>query len=110
MAKDGGFRHSDLTPLLDRFSAAAENIAYGRGAGTTAGLIHDAWMESDGHRANILAPNLDVMGIGVVCASDGTMWATQQFGRFPDSSKPAGFGSTPPKFPIVRSDAGSVAC
>ncbi|MFN8035601.1 MAG: CAP domain-containing protein [Acidimicrobiia bacterium] len=110
MAKDGGFRHSDLTPLLDRFTAAAENIAYARGAGTTAGLVHDAWMESDGHRANILAPNLDVIGIGVVCAPDGTMWATQQYGRFPASNKPSGFGSTPPKYPIVRSDPGTVSC
>ncbi|MCZ7528698.1 MAG: CAP domain-containing protein [Acidimicrobiia bacterium] len=63
MAGSGAFRHSDLNPLLVRFTAAAENIAYGRGA-VTSGRIHVAWMQSDGHRRNILAPNVDVLGIG----------------------------------------------
>ncbi|MFZ4585257.1 MAG: CAP domain-containing protein [Acidimicrobiia bacterium] len=104
-----GFRHSNLGPLLDRFYAAAENIAWG-GDGATSGQIHYAWMRSDGHRANLLAPNLDVVGIGVYCTPDGQLWATQQFGRLPNSPNPPGFGSTPPVEPIARPTTDGLSC
>jgi uncharacterized protein YkwD len=42
----------------------AENIAWGeRGAGTPKAIM-DAWMNSDGHRANILNRDLEQVGIG----------------------------------------------
>lgn len=100
-----GFRHSDIHPLLDRFDAAAENI--GKGArGTTAGDMHTAWMRSDDHRHDLLAPNLDRVGVGVVCAPDGTMWATEQFG----STTSGDFGALPPVDPITRADRGMLTC
>jgi len=109
MQASNSFRHSNLNPLLGTYSAAAENIARG-GRGVTAGAVHLAWMKSDGHRHNILAPNLDVIGIGVYCAPDGSLWATQQFGRLQGSSRPSGFGSVPPTDPIVRPDTGGATC
>jgi uncharacterized protein YkwD len=100
-----GFRHSDIHPLLDRFVAAAENI--GKGArGTTAGDMHVAWMRSDDHRHDVLAPNLDRIGIGVVCAPDGTMWATEHFG----STTSGDFGPLPPVDPIARPERGTLTC
>ena len=100
-----GFRHSDIHPLLGRFVAAAENIGTGD-HGTTAGDMHVAWMRSDGHRHDLLAPNLDRVGIGVVCAPDGTMWATEQFG----STRSGSFGALPPVDPIARADRGTLTC
>ena len=38
----------------------------------------DGWMASDGHRANILSPNYDRSGIGVVIVG-GSAYATQVF-------------------------------
>ena len=52
----------------------AENIAVGQ---QNAEDVMDAWMNSDGHRANIL--NCDLKTIGVGLAEDGMYW-TQDFG------------------------------
>ncbi len=100
-----GLRHSDLHPLLAHFVAVAENIGNGP-PGTTAGALHVAWMRSDSHRHDVLAPNLERIGIGVVCAPDGTIWATQEFG----STHSGSFGPLPAREPVARRDTGSVSC
>ncbi|MFF2876776.1 CAP domain-containing protein [Gottfriedia sp. NPDC057991] len=48
-----------------------ENIAHGQ---TTANEVMTDWMNSTGHRANIMSPNFKQLGVGKV----GTYW-TQQF-------------------------------
>jgi len=100
--------HSDLSPLLGRFTAAAENIGWTRGG--AAGLIHTSWMQSDGHRHNMLAPNVDVVGIAVYCAPDGQMWVTETFGRTPGSWTPSGFGALPPLAPIANPRTDGPTC
>jgi uncharacterized protein YkwD len=100
-----GLHHSDLHPLLARFVGVAENIGTGP-PGTTAGALHLAWMRSDPHRHDLLAPNVDRIGIGVVCGADGTMWATQEFG----STQSGDFGPQPAVEPIARPDAGVLTC
>ncbi|MEU1279576.1 CAP domain-containing protein [Streptomyces sp. NPDC005805] len=57
-------------------SLGAENIARGQ---ADAGAVMNAWMESDGHRANILNCDFTTMGIGVH-EGDGGPWWTQNFG------------------------------
>ncbi len=101
-----GFRHSDLNLLLAGLSNVGENIAWGRGSGFTTSNIHVSWMRSDGHRQNILSPAYDVVGIGVFTSLDGTMWATEQFGRTVGATTPTSFGPIPPADPIVRTDPG----
>src|SRR5829696_6997535 len=46
--------------------AIGENLAWGTGALATPGSIMQAWMNSPGHRANILNPEYVEIGIGVV--------------------------------------------
>jgi uncharacterized protein YkwD len=105
-----GFRHSQITRLFaGRFDVVAENIAWASGSGVTAGVIHLNWMHSSGHRENILGNGLDAIGIGVYCAADGTMWATQNFGRFVTSGPPVAL-SPVAENPIARSDRGSATC
>ena len=105
-----GFRHSDLSRLFHgQYNYVGENIAWANGAGATAGLIHLMWMQSSGHRENLLAPAFDVIGIGVFCAPDGTLWATQNFGRSNALGAAPAF-TIPPQNPIVRPDAGSASC
>ena len=52
-----------------------ENLAWGTGALATPGAIMQAWMNSPGHRENILNPDFREIGIGVVAgnpaAADG---------------------------------------
>src|SRR5579862_6924677 len=59
-----------------RFSVVAENVAIGPDAST----IHTAWMRSPGHRANILRPEINALGIAVV-QGDGGLFAVQDFAQ-----------------------------
>ncbi|MER5180075.1 CAP domain-containing protein [Streptomyces sp. NPDC002896] len=84
MAQRGFFSHTDPdgdTPW-DRAEAVGisdlggENIARGQ---ANAQSVMDAWMNSPGHRANILNCEYKTMGVGTVFGSDGPWW-TQDFG------------------------------
>ena len=59
-----------------------ENIAWGEGPLSTPASIVDAWMHSEGHRANILNCGFHVIGIGVatVAGSPHGIYWTQDFG------------------------------
>lgn len=61
-----------------KFSAAAENIAYGQ---RTAQEVVNAWMNSAGHRANILSQSYTHTGVGAAKKSNGTLYWTQMFMR-----------------------------
>lgn len=56
---------------------SGENIAMGY---PTAEAVVDGWMDSDGHRANILNCESVATGVGVADSSRGLYW-TQTFGR-----------------------------
>lgn len=60
------------------FTAAGENIAYGQ---PTAQAVMDAWMNSPGHRANILNSSYTQIGVGAVADNNGTIYWTQDFIR-----------------------------
>ena len=55
------------------YKAAAENIAKGQ---TTPEQVVQSWMNSSGHRANILSTKYTHIGVGY--AKEGHIW-TQQF-------------------------------
>lgn len=59
-----------------RFSAVAENV----GLATDLDDLHPGWMQSPGHRENILGPKYNAVGIGVVKAGN-RYYATQDFAR-----------------------------
>ncbi len=59
-----------------RFTAAAENIAYGQ---RSAKEVVAAWMNSPGHRANILSAAYTQTGVGAAKKSNGTLYWTQMF-------------------------------
>lgn len=59
-----------------RFGTIEENVAIG----STPAVIHQAWMNSPGHRANLLSPEVDRVGIAVI-ASRGVLYAVQDFSR-----------------------------
>lgn len=59
-----------------RFSAAGENIAYGQ---KTPAAVMAAWMNSSGHRANILSSVYTQMGCGLAKDKNGVCYWTQEF-------------------------------
>lgn len=84
MAKNNYFSHDSptygtpfelMTSLGITYRAAGENIAKGQ---RTAKEVVNAWMNSEGHRKNILNSNYTHIGVGY--SSQGNYW-TQQFIR-----------------------------
>ncbi len=66
-----------------RFSVIAENVAQG----ATIGAIHTQWMNSPPHRANLMDPTLNAVGISVV-QSGSTLFAVEDFSTaVPDFSQ-----------------------
>lgn len=59
-----------------------ENVGYAGGFADNAATIHAGWMDSAGHRENILRGGFTQVGIGYVVAADGTAWATQVFASY----------------------------
>jgi hypothetical protein len=58
------------------FSLIEENVAFG----PTPATIHDSWMNSPGHRTNMLNPEVDRVGVAVV-ASGGELYAVADYER-----------------------------
>ncbi|MEU9843830.1 CAP domain-containing protein [Actinomadura sp. NPDC048032] len=65
-----------ITAAGYRWSTYGENIAYGQ---RTPAAVMSAWMNSSGHRANILNCRFKNIGVGVALKS-GTPYWTQNFG------------------------------
>ncbi len=85
MANKGYFAHNSPTygspfQMMEnfglRFSAAGENIAYGQR--TPAEVMRD-WMNSPGHRNNIMSRSFTEIGVGLAKNKNGVCYWTQQF-------------------------------
>lgn len=66
------------------WTAVGENIAWGQ---RTPAAVMDAWMNSAGHKANILSEKyeFDYIGVGVARDSSGVLYWTQNFIRCSES-------------------------
>ncbi|APY89773.1 RNA polymerase [Streptomyces alfalfae] len=73
---DGTDPGDRITAAGYRWSTYGENIARGQ---QTPAAVMDSWMNSSGHRANILNCDFKELGIGIHRASGGPWW-TQAFG------------------------------
>ena len=62
------------------FSLITENVA----EAPESTMIHDLWMHSKGHRANLLDPNVNVIGISVV-RRDNQFYAVEDFANTVDT-------------------------
>ncbi len=89
MANDDFFSHQDtdglqvwnrVTAIGYSYATIAENIATGQ---DTTGQVHDGWLGSAGHCANLMSP--DITHFGAACAShkntDNQPYWTTVFGR-----------------------------
>ena len=79
---------------------AGENVAQGQPTGAA---MHDAWMASSSHRANILGAFTDV-GIAFI-AIGGTTWGVEVFAAYPGSAPAA----PPPAAPAAPQAAEAAA-
>lgn len=58
------------------YHAAGENIAMGQ---STPAMVMDSWMNSEGHRNNILSANFGKLGVGFVKSESGQYYWVQLF-------------------------------
>lgn len=88
MAREGRMAHEtrDGRGPADRVFEAripyrrlAENVATAKGHRDPVRVVVSGWMDSSGHRANILDPNVAETGTGVAVGKDGTVYFTQLF-------------------------------
>ncbi len=80
MASTGDFRHRELDAVRERctrFGWVGENIAYGF---PTVDDVMNAWMNSPGHRANLLHREFTHVGIGIKRDANGRKYWVQNFG------------------------------
>lgn len=113
MALSGEFDHvlSDGVELRERversgylWKTCRENIALFQDPSRTirelAWEMHDGWVHSPGHRANLMADDVVELGVSVVRASDGSYYAVQnfgtpQFGRAVEAPRPVALSGSP---------------
>ncbi|MFC5829035.1 CAP domain-containing protein [Nonomuraea insulae] len=89
MAKTGRMTHDsqDGSDMVARMRAAgftggnawAENVAEGQRNATEVLLGKYGWMNSSGHRANIMNCRYNLVGVGAAKSSNGTIYWTQDF-------------------------------
>jgi len=98
MAAEGpiSHRYADEADLTERagaagahFSLIEENIA----VGSYPGSIHQGWMNSQGHRENLLNPQINRIGVAVV-AAQGVLFAVEDFARGVEVLSPSEVEST----------------
>lgn len=88
MASRDYFAHNNLSGKSpgERLDAAAipwvrygENLAYNYAYSDPATIAVEGWMDSDGHRENLLDPKYTHTGIGIAVDSKGAYYITQDF-------------------------------
>jgi uncharacterized protein YkwD len=80
MAQNGSLTHQDLSPMFGLgLSNVGENILVGPN-GMSSFAMEAAWMNSPGHRANILNGTFSGAGVGIAVSADGRIWVAVDFG------------------------------
>lgn len=77
--RDGGHVGDRVRPTKLRYRAVAENLFMTRGHLDPAVTAARGWMESAGHRDNILTDGFRQTGVGVAVREDGSVYITQLF-------------------------------
>ena len=84
LAAAGQLSHQDLaaiisSPLMAGWGRLTENVFMGT-PGSTNAYVDNAWMASPGHRANILDPGVNRIGVGVAHDGAGNTYVVADFG------------------------------
>ena len=77
MARKKNLKHSDIGVLLGKFHTVGENIAWNQ---EDENEVTESWMNSKGHRENIMNRSFGRVGFGVSKASDGSLYWCAVFG------------------------------
>jgi hypothetical protein len=85
MARRNSLDHDGFTQRMNGYSRAAENVAYGC---ADADCTYRMWVNSSGHRQNMLMVGLTHYGLGSATASNGRRyWALELAGERPPPAR-----------------------
>ena len=107
------FYHQNLQSIANvargRFEELGENIFAGEGGGADAGAAHVGFMRSADHRANMLLPQGQLVGIGAACFN-GKLVVVEDFGIKMGAPMPPAGQPIPPMNPIVAPKTNGASC
>jgi len=107
------FYHQNLETIVNaangRFEEVGENIFSGSGSAADAGAAHVGFMRSADHRANMLLPQGQLVGIGAACL-DGTLMVVEDFAITMGAPLPPSGQAVPPENPIVAPQTNGASC
>jgi uncharacterized protein YkwD len=79
LVRNGGLSHSALSSGMPAgWTKLGENV----GRGPSIEAVMQGFLQSPGHRANLLDPAFNWVGTGVSVAPDGTVYVVQVFARY----------------------------
>jgi uncharacterized protein YkwD len=83
MAKTGVLEHSNLASGLESLNwrMLGENVGYSYPTSDTLKTIHNLFVKSAPHRANLLNSRFTNMGVGVAKDSKGRVWVAEVFAQ-----------------------------
>ena len=93
------YHNPNLTTEVTNWLSVGENVGYGGSVLS----IHDALVNSPGHRANMLSSTFTQVGIGTYWSATGRLWVTQVFRKPLLNIAPAPVG-----FPVIGAIATTV--
>ena len=110
--RSGSLRHNPslASQLPSGYQRAAENVGFtaltDASNSALADRLHDAYLASPNHRANILG-DYDRTGVGMAVASDGTLWSAVVFMQGADDSSPESVAATTGGAPEPATEVGA---
>ncbi len=109
----GAFHHQNLEVIIKAadgsFEEVGENIFSGSGSAANAGAAHVGFMHSPDHRANMLLPQGQLVGIGAACLN-GTLMVVEDFAIRTGAPLPPAGQPVPPMNPIVAPETNGASC
>ena len=89
------FHNPDLAGVTTGWYALGENVGYG----PTVIALHDAFMASPGHRANVMKDTYNYAGVGVIVDESQVIWVAVVFMYGPDGLADGEISSEPAELP-----------
>lgn len=83
---------SDVSAGEDDWRKLGENV----GVGPNVEVLHQAFVDSPGHYRNLVDPEFNYIGVGVVMGADGSMYTAHQFMTLAEAAAAAAPVPTPP--------------
>ena len=99
-SKQSLYHNPDLASQVQNWRAVGENV----GEGPTVSDIHNAFMQSPEHKANILDHDFTQVGVGVSVDKNGIIWVTEDF-RQPMKSASTSSPTRPATHPATHPTA-----